>query len=160
MSTRLDDYVTLGEARQWLRDRVAKGAECPCCTQYAKIYRRKLNSGMAISLIRMYRAGGTGWVDVTIEIPARHREEGKLRYWDLVEPGTTRGVWKVTPKGEEFVKEEIKVPSHVDIYDDKMLRLVGDPIGIRDALGSKFDYEELMSTPGSAATGAGPGVGI
>ena len=46
-----------------------------------------------------------------------------------------------------------KVLSHAEVYDDKKLRLVGEYIGIRDALGAKFDYDELMDTPGTAAPG-------
>lgn len=142
--------TTLDEAKAWLRDRVDDGAECPCCTQFAKVYRRKLNAGMAKSLIRMYQAAGTDWQNITETIPARSREEGKLRYWGLVEPGTERGIWRVTPKGELFVKNRIKVPRHVRIYDDRMLGFDGpEETDIVGALRSPFDYDELMKRGGS-----------
>ena len=34
--------TTLEEAKQFLRDRFENGAECPCCKQYVKLYKRKL----------------------------------------------------------------------------------------------------------------------
>ena len=137
--------TTLEEAQDWLRARVEDGARCPCCTQFAKVYRRKLNSGMAKSLIRMYQAAGTGWQNITETIPARSREEGKLRYWGLVEQGEERGWWRVTPKGEQFVKNRIKVPRYVRIYDDRMLGYDDtEDTNIIDALSSPFDYDELM----------------
>jgi len=85
----LDDNSTLGEAKAWLQAGVRKGVICPCCTQYAKIYVRPLNSSMArdlIWLVRTYDAMGT-WVDVSLAPKSFHmsREFAKLRYWDLIE---------------------------------------------------------------------------
>ncbi len=37
------------------------------------------------------------------------------------------------------------VPRHALIYDGRLLRLEGELVGIRDCLGDKFDYDELMS---------------
>lgn len=148
------DSAPLGEAREWLREQVRDdGAKCPCCSQFAKVYRRKLNSGMARSLIRMYLVGGRGWVNITTDIPARSREEGKLPYWELAEPHEIRGIWRVTELGERWVKDMAEVPRHAEVYDGRCLRLLGDPIRIREALGAKFDYDELMRTPGTSAPG-------
>ena len=41
-----DDGMTLGEARDWLRERIEDGEECPCCRQFAKVYRRRLYATM------------------------------------------------------------------------------------------------------------------
>ena len=46
--------MSLGDAREWLRERVEHGARCPCCTQFAKVYERKLNSRMARQLITFW----------------------------------------------------------------------------------------------------------
>ena len=48
---------TLEEAKNWLRARIAKGATCPLCHKYAKLYKRKLNSGMAKFLLDFYKLG-------------------------------------------------------------------------------------------------------
>lgn len=146
------DGMTLGEARDELRELVDHGHRCPLCTQFAKVYRRKLNSGMAVSLIRMYRRAGLGWVNVPDEIGARSREEGKLRYWGLVEEagelrddGGRAGWWRVTPDGAAFVLLRARVPKYARVYDGRCLGLGGDLVTIRDCLGERFDYGELMN---------------
>lgn len=148
------DDMTLAEARDLLRTLVDDGHDCPVCTQLAKVYRRKINSGMARSLIEMYRVGGPAldWVHVPTQIGARSREEGKLAYWGLVEEehqerddGGRAGYWRVTTKGVQFVSAQIKVPKYARVYDGRCLSLTGDEVTIREALGSKFNYDELMA---------------
>lgn len=148
----MDDSVSLGEARGWLRERVDRGEHCPLCGQHSKVYKRKLNSGMARSLILMHKRGGSGWIHIPTELPARSREEGKLRYWGLIEEspveredGGRAGWWRVTSTGTRFVLGRSTVPKYARIYDDRLLRLDGEPIDIWDALGDKFDYDELMA---------------
>ncbi len=143
--------TTLAEAQDWLRERIDEGAACPCCTQFAKVYRRKINSGQARSLIRMWRRCGTDWCHVPTEIGARSREEGKLAYWDILEEETERrddggraGWWRITDLGSRFVLDQIRLPKYARIYDGRCLGLIGEPQGIRDALGTKFDYRGLM----------------
>jgi len=142
--------------KTWLRQRVVKGETCPCCGQFTKVYKRKINSGMARSLIRMYLAGGSeqlSFIHVPTAVGSRSREEGKLRYWGLVEEelekrpdGGRAGYWRVTPSGELFVKGLMTVYSHARIYDGRCLGLTGPQVSILDALGDKFDYAELMGT--------------
>jgi len=36
--------TTILEAKQLLKDNFAQGIECPCCGQFVKRYKRKLNS--------------------------------------------------------------------------------------------------------------------
>ncbi len=146
--------ATLTEARQWLRARQDVGAKCPCCKQLVKVYHRKLNTGMARSLIAMYRApkdDPDGWVHVPTALDARSREEGKLRYWGLVEEsaeerydGGRAGWWQLTPTGLEFVLGRCSVRERAVVYDGRCLRLEGDPITIFGALGKRFNYNELM----------------
>lgn len=141
----------LAQVRAWLRLKLDDGTRCPACEQFCKVYQRKLNSGMARSLIAMYRAGGTDFVHIPTEIGARSREEGKLAYWALVEEqkenrpdGGRAGYWRVTDKGEQFVLGLVKVPKYARVYDGRCLELTGDFIVIQDALGDSFDYGELM----------------
>lgn len=145
------DDMLLSAARDQLRELVDDGYRCPLCTQFAKVYRRKLNSGMARSLIRMYRRAGLDWINVPTQIPARSREEGKLRYWGLVEEagdlrddGGHAGWWRVTEQGGAFVRRELLVPKYARIYDSRCLGLHGELVSITECLGSRFDYGELM----------------
>jgi hypothetical protein len=136
-----------------VRERRDKGVTCPGCGQFAKVYKRKVNSGMARSLIAMYRAGGTTWVDVTEVTDRRSREEGKLAYWGLVEEfpegredGGRPGMWRVTNLGRSFVLGNCTVPQTAEVYNGMCLRTYGPDTSIVTALGDKFDYRELMGS--------------
>lgn len=149
----LPDGALLAEARAWLRDRIDDGAECPCCTQFSKVYRRKINSGMARSLILLYRRCGLAYGYVPDVVGSRSREEGKLAYWGLVaempvarEDGGRAGWWCVTELGEQFARNLIRVPKYARVYNGRCLGLVGDGVDVLDALGDKFDYAELMAS--------------
>ncbi len=140
------DYVA-----KFVQSRRDKGVTCPACGQYAKIYKRKVNAGMAKSLIAMYHAGGTTWVDVTEVTDRRSREEGKLAYWGLVEEfpegredGGRPGMWRVTNLGRSFVLGHTTVPQTAEVYNGRCLRTYGPDTSILTALGDKFDYRELM----------------
>lgn len=142
---------TLVEAQEWLRRRVDDGEQCPCCTQFAKVYRRAINAGMAWSLVQMYRAARLEWQHIPTTVGGRSREEGKLRYWGLVEEelerredGGRAGYWRVTGKGEDWLYGRTTVPRYARIYDARCLGLVGDPTTLQDALGRPFDLQELM----------------
>lgn len=153
----------LGQIRAWLRVKglQSDGARCPACDQHVKLYRRKLNSGMARSLIAMYQAGGTNFIHLPTTIGARSREEGKLRYWGLVEEqaasrpdGGRAGYWRVTDKGAAFVGGVITVPRYAHVFNKTLHKLSGEPIGIREALGDDFSYDELMNEPGGPLDGS------
>lgn len=145
--------ITLAEAQQWLADRITAGARCPCCNQYSKVYRRQINSGMARSLIAMYLHGPQGqWVHLPTQVGARSREEGKLRYWGLVEEkadsrddGGRAGYWRLTDAGRAWVTGQSTVHKFVAVYNNTVLRSYGDQISINDALGKRFSYAELMA---------------
>lgn len=75
----------------------------------------------------------------------------KLRYWGLIseKPNDktdkrTSGLWMITDKGRSFARNEIKVQKRVLIYNGKMQGFSEDHTDIIEALGDKFDYQELM----------------
>jgi hypothetical protein len=157
----------LKDARQWLRDRVDEGARCPCCTQWAQVYWRTINSGMAVSAIRLFRwqAEHDGeFAHLPTLLGRRSAEEAKLRYWGLVEEearvrpdGGRAGFWRLTAAGLEWVRGGIRLPCYVRVFDARALGPPGDfsrsgkyrpPVSIRDALGDKFDYEALLRGEG------------
>ncbi len=150
----MDDETTLGEARDWLRERAPKGEKCPCCRQYVRVYRRKLNSGMARWLIRFHLQtwASKNWHHAThITERAMGEEYSKLAHWKLLEHHPERvGYWRLTDLGTRFALNEQRVQSHAVIYDNRCIRLDGDPVSIVTALGRKFNYNELMAErPGS-----------
>src|SRR4051812_31837782 len=107
MTGRFRDDMTLKEARDLLRTLVDDGQPCPCCTQMAKVYRRKIHTTMARYLIEMAKAGKMErreWVNV-VELARQHSPDlVKCRYWGLVEKedatredGSNRtGWWRLT----------------------------------------------------------------
>lgn len=146
--------VSLGQAKQWLRTRVEEGERCPCCGQMAKVYKRKINSGMAKALIVMYKHAGTDWFYLpNIRSQWQGRDEAILRYFGLIEEATEKredggraGWWRVTEVGQAYVLNQTKTYKYARVYDGKCMGLVGDLVGIKEALGDKFDYAELMRT--------------
>ncbi|MGV8847103.1 MAG: hypothetical protein ACOH1Y_15830 [Propionicimonas sp.] len=146
--------ATLASTRAWLAARKVTGADCPACGQFAKIYTRKMNSGQARSLIKMYRAGGpagTGWVHLPSKVGSTSREEGKLKHWGLVESQTQvmgkdghRGVWRLTPDGVDFVLGEGTVPQAIRMYAAECLGTTGPQITILNVIATDFNYDDVM----------------
>jgi hypothetical protein len=144
-----------------LREQLEKGAPCPVCTQFCKIYKRKIYSTPARGLLQLYKlteAENEEYFHIT-RIEALNRSGGgdfaKLTYWGLVEEkpkedddettGRTSGFWKITDLGRMFARNEVTVPSHVKLYDGRKLGFTTGRVGIKEVLGKNFDYEELMS---------------
>ncbi len=153
---------TVDEAKQYLRDNLQKGAHCPVCTQWARMNKMPFHSGMALTLIFIYKAtmqGKTdnGWLHVEnylVEIGSKIKGvHSKLEYWGLLERKPNlddpkkkeNGFWRITEKGKLFVEGKLVVPSHVKTFNKKQYGFSQKNIDIRGALGKKFDYSELMS---------------
>lgn len=144
------DEMTLGDARDTLRDLVDQGHPCPCCTQFAKVYRRKINATMARALISLWRTSDHQFVHAP-SLPGDTHEMSQLVWWGLIaeeaarrEDGGRAGWWRVTDLGERFVLCQARVPKYARIYDGRCLGVHGDLVSIRDCLGDRFDYGELM----------------
>jgi hypothetical protein len=159
---------SLEDARQWLRERAYKGADCPCCKQFAKVYRRKITSSMAYAAILIYRHFSNGATDEWLHVPSFLNSVGlkprvaaairgdwaKLEHWGMLEPqpgvrddGSTRtGYYRITPMGRAFVERRLRVKKYIYIYNGMALaKPVSDElVDIDEALGEKFSYQELM----------------
>lgn len=151
---------TLEAARADLREHLLAGeaVPCPCCTQLAKIYRRRIHSTMARNLVAMYRtAPPDGWVHVPTLVSSlgvrNGGDEGKLAHWGLIEAATERrddggksGWWKLTNLGRSFARNTVSVPKYAVLYDGNLQRLEGELVTVDDCLGERFDYRELMDS--------------
>ena len=143
-------------------DFVPNGEKCPTCGQLAKEYKRKLYSSMALALIylcKIYRQKND-WVhvnDVTKKT-LRHNvslggDMAKLEHWRLIHQKLnadtkkrTSGLWKPTEEGIAFALCGEKVMSHVKFYNGDSNGFSGRMIDITEALGERFDYQELMQS--------------
>jgi len=153
----LTQETSLRDAKEWLRQRVEKGVDCPCCNQLAKVYTRKLYASMAAALLFFYKNfESTEWHSKA-QLIARSGslattfgggDFAKLAYWGLIDDDDpakrTSGLWQITGRGGRFVRREITVPSHIRLYDGKCLGFSEEQVTIDQCLGKKFNYSELM----------------
>jgi len=148
---------TIKEAKEFLRANYDRGVTCPCCGQYVKLYKRKLNSGMAVALIRMYSHARLDWVNVK-DFLRQHKYRNNhdwtlLRFWGIIEEDNQEGPegaksaghWRITPKGHNFVLNRIRVPKRVSLYNNQFRGFDEETTSIVEALGDHFNYHELMS---------------
>lgn len=148
------EHVTLNDVRAFLREHMrGEGAVCPACEQVVKVYKRSLNSNMARQLITAYREFGTEWFHAPTRLPSRDGtgDLAKLRHWGLVEEDLERrpdggraGFWSVTVNGALFARNLMTVQKYVLLYNARLVGLDGPQIRVTDALGTRFDYNELM----------------
>ncbi len=128
---------------------------CPGCERWAKIYKRRLNSGMASVLVRLFHVSDPKtWSSIEQIFGSRkqdRRDWPLLQHWGLIEPGGRRtatsnasGFWRITARGVMFVVGSTVVPEYVFVWDNRAVRFSAETVTVRAALGSRFDYAELM----------------
>jgi len=142
--------MSLAAAKELVEHRREKGIECPCCGQYVKLYKRKLNANMAMfltSLVKLYEETHD-WVSYQ-KCKFRGRDYSYITCWKLAMTGVdetgkkrTSGLWKPTTRGIDFVHGTISIPSHVFLLDNVVQGFSSSTIFIQDVDG--FDYQELM----------------
>lgn len=158
---------TIAEAKEFLRNNWKKGVPCPCCTQFVKLYKRKLNSGMAWTLVKIYietkstisdthplSAQHLSWIPVKEFLRVNKYHNGHdwtlLQHWGLLEERKTdeglpsSGRWRITESGKAFVDMKLMVPKHISFFNSKEWERSDELINIKQALGDKFNYDELM----------------
>lgn len=162
------DETTLAQARAYLKQGATSsdGIGCPCCGRLAKVYKRKLHTEMAlflIGLVKKYKEN-RDWVNIRDVIPGGDKSSkassdgAYLVHWRLIEAqpkpqgGKKQGFYRPTERGIQFAEKKIRVPSHVALFDNKVVGWNDKLVYIDEALGDKFDYQELMRT---AWTGRG-----
>lgn len=130
---------------------------CPVCSHKAEILPRSISGkSMARVLVLWSQEWGSEWAHVKralIAIGLKTEAEGgsfaKLHHWGLIErDNDRRGWWRVTPKGLRYARGEIKIWRTAMTLNigDKLIGFVredgkGD---IREALGKKFDLDQLL----------------
>lgn len=157
---------TIDEAKAFLKANArGKGATCPCCNQYVKVYRRHITYAMSKSLIMMARAtqsshtGGRPSAFIHVgnlltENKHLNSDWAKFEYWGLIEPmtgdrpdGSNRtGMWRLTDKGWAFVGNRLAIPAWVDVYNKRPLSFAPNEVTIKQTIGTAFDYDAMMTT--------------
>lgn len=140
------------------------GTKCPTCSQHVQIYKRQINATMCEGLFILYNYYIKNGLDISepVHIPELLRvtetktkvhpgDVAKLRYWGLLNILTKEretdksGYYVLLEKGVKFLCERISVPQYAVIYNGELICLTGQEITIRNALGRKFNYTELMN---------------
>lgn len=144
--------MMLEDAQDWLRNRVDDGARCPCCNQFAKIYKRKLTESQVGTLRRLLdrqRQIG-GWVHLP-DVHQPSRDFATTAYFGLSEQsaeerpdGGKSGYWMVTSDGINFLRGRYPVHKYARIYDGRCLGYEGDQVTVDD-IAPQFRLDELMS---------------
>lgn len=149
------ENMTIKDARISLRAAARlEGEHCPVCGQFAKVYKRKIYATMARDMILLWQKSGTDWAYLPDVVPERGGNLVKMRYWGFLEKRTNEdgsakvGWWRVTEKGEAWIRGETTVPKFALIYNGKCLGLLpgpqSDSVSVTDALAARFSYKALM----------------
>lgn len=147
-----DATTEVSEVRVPLGAHSKEGSDCPHCGQYMRVYVRKLNRNMMLFLRSLARKPGE-WVSFR-ECEFTSRDYPYVSFWGLAvtrvdaNDGTKRasGFWKITQKGLDFLAARLAVPSHVHVYNNKVVGWSDTVTTASQAYGEDFDYSELMES--------------
>lgn len=133
------------------------GYPCPHCHRLIKRYTRKLNSNMALAMIALYKYSKGEFVHLE-KFLSKHGyqrcgDASYLVYYGFLEKrkgvradGSERnGMYKLTGRGLLFVENKITASKKFKIMYNMFEGFEGDQITIQQALGAKFNFNELMS---------------
>lgn len=138
---------------------INKGYTCEHCGSFVKLYKRSFNANMAVALLTLYRYAPNMFVkaeDLLIKC-GRQRcgDFSYLRHYRFIEPqkatredGSKRnGYYRITALGIMFCEGKVTAPSNFLIIHNNLKGFGGREINIHEALGKKFNYNELMGYP-------------
>ena len=159
----MDLFTTLIQAREVYKDDIdnaiesssKESIECPCCEGKVKIYTRKLNTGMAITLLKIYQYAKLDYCHVVDAQSKQCTDYPQLRHWNLIEESSckidgkrTSGIWKITDLGLGFLTGNYLVKKYIHTINNKLIGYSGENIGLKDCLPEDFNYQELMVKEG------------
>ncbi len=159
-----DQAVQVFKAALFTPSHLKKGTSCPVCNQRVKMYKKNIDAEAAKCLINLFWLDALQptkhWFHVDKDIGILMKVSGnwaKLRHWQLIEEMPkdkenkeikTTGHWRITQKGRDFVRGTLKLPKYVKLYNQSTYGFDTDNgrlIGIEEALGNRFKYNELMN---------------
>lgn len=151
--------LTDAKDKTFLDARRPKGTHCPLCTHFVKVYPRKLNSGMAYTLMNLYhwdKYHTNEFIHLQRYCSTQYNhaagDRGKLVWWGMIEKSDappekgekSNGLYRMTQKGRDFVERKFLVIERCIEYLSKIEYFYGDQVDIVHCLGSHFNYRELM----------------
>ena len=148
----MSETIQEARARLLIEREKGVGGTCPCCDQRVKLYGWTLLSSMVVALAYLVKVSGVDRRPVHMNsdsVPTYvkgARSFPKLVHWGLIEPGE-RGFWRPTELADQFLRGEVQVPRRVFIYNNTRVGVSDNLCDVNDAIGERFDYEEMVSLP-------------
>ena len=148
------DDMTLGDARRLLQDLYGNGERCPCCTQWAQIYKRSINTGMVKALQEIAANGGADHYVHTSDLAQCNKsgEVAKLAYWGLLEDegalradGGRAGYWKITEKGVGYLAGHAACERYALLYDGNVIGHEGPLLTLGQSSSKDFKLDKLRN---------------
>lgn len=149
---------TVERTKKYLEDNRKDGVECPACGVFYREYKWTFYSTAARGLILLNRLGGAEDYVFTGDLKQKYGFKGqgdcsRWRFFGLATEDRDRksntgraGYWKLTPLGVDFINGRATIPKKVYVVHSKPTRSEGPHVTVQQALGKRFDYDELMST--------------
>lgn len=148
--------TTAMEVKAWLMEAARRpgGAICPITGRFTKIGDRAFNTAMAAALRYFGENTAPGEYLLTSKLPVSilaSKQHTTMKYWGFLEPpertrstkGGSVGLWRITEKGRQFLRGDIKVPLKVVSFNGKLERLHGPDVSIFE-ITEGFDYEKFI----------------
>jgi len=157
-------FFSTRDVQDWLKEKAEEpgGAECPCCGQLVKTYRRSISPKAArwlLWLCKYYDGIVVGqpdrpvdeiWISTT-HYPVKGGDYAKLRHWGLVrkkpkdvsDKSRKAGMWQPTGLGIRFAKGQESVPKYCYMQLGQVISKSVETIHIGDILKG-----EVFQSPG------------
>lgn len=148
--------ITIKEAQEQLKQNIRKGEICPCCKQMVKMYSRKINSGMVLFLIGLYKLtkrNGRQYFSNTfvmheMNLTATSLDYSVLKHFGLMSENFNTdtkkkksGEWIITNLGIDFIEGKVSITENVLLYNNRVNGFEGKDIFIKEI--TDFNYNEL-----------------
>ena len=153
---------TINEGKEYLARHRDSGAQCPCCSQLVRVYKRKLHAEMCGYLYGLYtlcaKIDRHYTTQEIIQASGHLNRMGVtsngtlLQHWGLIEKidisnnaGAPAGSYRITPTGVMFMEDKLKVPCCVLLLNGIAYGHIDDNlVGVRECMKDSFNYDELM----------------
>lgn len=141
--------VTLDQARKELLAAATRGARCPCCSRYVKVYKRRFHVEMGIFLVKLVKAWRLHrrWYHTSELIRTQTKaatDACYLVHWELLEHGQ-QGMYQPTQAGIEFCAGTLRTSAYVYLLNNTVLDWSEELVDIHAVLGKRFSLAELLA---------------
>ena len=143
---------TIEEATQFLRTGIVKpgGCKCPACKQKVTLRKCGINKNMVDFLLNLAIVSKALIIDTPesiyyLDAKPKDKDYTSLAYWGLIESGDSRGYWKITSLGIEFLKGKAAIQQNAMIYNREVFGYSGDKLTVTDVLDKAWTLQQAIN---------------